>query len=66
MRLNKFYPFIGDDATTPTKVDMGNINSGALTTPTATKSTVTTAITGAGFIAITINGNNRNLMIVLD
>ena len=66
MRLNKFYPFIGDDATTPVKVDMGNINAAALTTPTATISTATTAITGCGFIEVTINGVNRNILMVLD
>lgn len=66
MRLNKVYPFIGDDATTPAKVDFGNINSASLTAPTATKSTATTAITGCGFIEITINGVNRNILMTLD
>lgn len=65
-RLNKLYPFIGDDATTPTRVDFGNINAGALTTPTATVSSATAVTAGLGIIQITINGNNRNLLTVLD
>lgn len=64
--LNKLYPFIGDDATTPTRVSMNKINSAALTTPTAVKATATSAIAGAGFIAITINGSNFNLITTLD
>ena len=65
-RLNAVYPKIGDDATTPTRVDFGNINSAALTTPTATKATATAAITGCGFIAITIGSSNENLLTTLD
>jgi len=65
-KLNAVYPKIGSDTDTPTKVDFGDINSAALTTPTATKAIVTGAIAGAGFLAITINGANRNLLIVLD
>jgi len=66
MRLNKLYPFIGDDATTPTKVDFGNINAASLTTPTATNASVTAVTAGMGFLEITINGLNRNLLMSLD
>ena len=65
-RLNAIYPKIGDDATTPTKLDFGNINSGTLTTPTAVKATATSAIAGVGFVAITINGSDFNLLTTLD
>ena len=65
-KLNAVYPKIGDDSDTPTKVDFGSINASALITPTATKSTATTAITGCGFLEVTINGVNRNLLMVLD
>ena len=66
MRLNAVYPKIGANATTPVRVDFGNINAAALTTPTATTTTADAAISGVGFLAITINGNNRNLLTVLD
>jgi len=66
MRLNKVYPFIGDNATTPEKVDFGNINAAALTTPTATKASVDAITVGMGFLEITINGLNRNLLMSLD
>ncbi len=65
-RLNEVYPKIGQNATTPDRVDFQKINTSALTVPTATKATVTGAITGAGFLAIKINDNDYNLMIVLD
>jgi len=66
MRLNKVYPFIGDDATTPAKVDFGNINAAALTTPTATIASTQAITAGMGFLEITINGVNRNLLMSLD
>ncbi len=65
-RLNAVYPKIGDDATIPTKVDFGNINAAALTTPTATVATTDAIIVGMGFLEVTINGANRNLLMVLD
>jgi hypothetical protein len=66
MRLNKVYPFIGDNAGTPTKVDFGNINAAALTTPTATIASTKAITAGMGFLEITINGVNRNLLMCLD
>jgi len=65
-RLNAVYPKIGDNATTPTRVDFGSINSGALTTPTITAAQVTAVLAGAGYLKITINGANRNLITCLD
>ncbi len=66
MRLNAVYPKIGDDATTPVKVDFGNINAGALTTPTQTIATVDAIAPGMGYLEVTINGVNRNLLMCLD
>jgi len=66
MRLTKFYAFIGEDGTTPAKVDMGNINAAALTTPTQTVATMDAIAPGIGLIEVTINGVNRNILMVLD
>jgi len=70
-RLNAVYPKIGANASTPTRVDFNRINDAATTIPTAVKSTVTTAITGAGFIAINFENDAgtvtpANLVICLD
>ena len=65
-KLNKVYPFIGDETDTPAKVDLGTINAAALTTPTQTVATVDVIAPGMGFLEITINGVNRNLLMCLD
>lgn len=65
-KLNAVYPKIGDNTDTPTKVDFGTINTAALTTPTQTIATVDAVLPGMGFLEITINGVNRNLLMSLD
>lgn len=65
-RLNSVYSKIGANNTTPTRVDFGKINAAALTTPTQTVTTVDAIAPGMGYLKITINGVNRNLLTCLD
>ena len=65
-KLNAVYPKIGDDSDTPTKVDFGTINGAAVTAPTATRASVDAVTAGMGFLEVTINGANRNLLMCLD
>ena len=66
MRLNAVYAKIGANATTPVKVDFGNINAAALTTPTQDIASVDAIAPSMGYLEITINGVNRNLLMCID
>ncbi len=66
--LGAVYPKIGGagTVTSVSRLDLGDIAAAALTTPTATKATVTAVTAGMGYLAVTIDGSSFNLMTCLD